>query len=464
MFLLLFLWITFLDWASTPRIANEDNKEQETTTPPQPCIDANWSAGSAFFTLTALIFGYIAHPRGCLFWNRSGRMWRLTPVFAFLELCIVWKRIALSLWKKVPFRVICYTLMAVRVGNSWHPSEIKEFLHKTREDEDEEAQLIPPADTSALDGNTNLDQTRQSDRRQNEDVYPEHSVATTTASSPYRPRAFAPRDELRYHETCDRIFQEHLNIVSDFERGPSFRIFIWIPMVLQATKLVIVGGPGAILTQVAGWVYFIAWLSIEILMITIAERPLTELERTRATTLSRQWRKHFETPDVMSDEFSKTSLEIIPPATFKTAITFGLIIGGCDFFWTVFLCSLSPGSKAGNASTTHLNFVETAVSNLESISLWVAAAVFCFLVMYPGPALFAQRLLHLMWRPLTSYLWFDPGPLWFEDSLGDLEPLWPGYLASYNYFVIFLFHTGIWWVKPFECWETRKPAYYDWLG
>lgn len=481
-FLVLFLWITFLGWVTQPRITNEDNKEKETTTTPQLCTDANWSAGSAFFTLTALIFGYIAHPRGCLIWNRSGRMWRLTPAFAFLEFCIIWKRIALSSWKKVPFRVVCHTLMAVRVGNSWHPYEIKEFLQKTRDATDEETQLLPTAgtyirsDTSSFNANTNLDRTLLSDRRQNVDDYSlsrnlshipteNHSEATTTSFSPYRPLPFtAPQNQLLYHETCDRIFQEHLNLVNEFERGPSFRIFIWIPMVLQAIKLVIVGGPGAVLTQVAGWVYFIAWLTIEILMVTIAERPLTVQERSRAISLSRQWRKNFETPDVMSDGLLKVSLEIIPPATFKTSLVSGFIIGGCDFFWTIFLCSLSPGSKAENASTIPLDFLETAVSNLKSMALWATAAFFYFLVVYPGPALLAQRLLHWVWRPLTSYSWLDLGPLWFEDTLGDLEPLWPGYLASYNYFIIFLFHTGIWWIKPFECWKTTKPTYYDWLG
>uniref|UniRef100_A0A093W2Z6 Uncharacterized protein n=1 Tax=Talaromyces marneffei PM1 TaxID=1077442 RepID=A0A093W2Z6_TALMA len=417
-FLLLFLWITFLDWVSPPRIANEDNKAQETTNTPQLCTDANWSAGT--------------HPRGCLFWNRSGRMWRLTPAFAFLELCIIWKRVALSLWERVPFRVIAHTLMAVRVGNSWHPSDIKEFLQKTRETTDGEAQLL--------------------------------STGETHIHGPYRPLGrFKPRDELRYYATCDLIFQEHLNIVGDFERGPSFRIFIWIPMVLQAIKLGIVGGPGAILTQVAGWVYFMAWLSIEILMIAIAERPLTVPERERATSLSRRWRKNFETPDLKND-LSELYLQVIPPATFNISIVFGLIVAGCDFFWTIFLCSLSPGSKAGNTPSTPLSFLETAVSNLESIAIWVSAGIFCFVVMYPGPALLSQRLLHLIWRTLTSYLGLDLGPLWFEDSLGDLEPLWPGYLASYNYFIIILFHTGIWWAKPFECWETVKPAYYDWLG
>lgn len=65
---------------------------------------------------------------------------------------------------------------------------------------------------------------------------------------------------------------------------------------------------------------------------------------------------------------------------------------------------------------------------------------------------------------LTSYSWFDLGPLWFEDSLGDLKPLGPGYISSYNYLKILLFHMGNWWIRPFECWETTKPSYYDWLG
>jgi hypothetical protein len=482
-FLLLFLGITYINWVTQPRIENEDNQEQETLKPPQLCTDANWSAGSAFFTLTALMFGYIAHPRGSLIWNRSGRMWRLTPAFAFLEFCVIWTRIALSLWAKVPFRVICHTLMAVRVGNSWHPFEIKEFLQKTRDATDEGAGIIPAAETyiradaSSFDGNTNLDRTPPSDRRQNVDVYQlsrhssqtpteGHSVAPTTIPSLYRSvPSVTARDRLPYHETCDRIFQEHLNLVSDFERGPSFRIFIWVPMVLQAIKLVSVAGPGAILTQIAGWVYLISWLSIEILMVTIAERPLTVLERSHATSLSKQWRKHFETPDMLSERRWGVDSETIPPATFTMSLIFGFLVGACDCYWTIFLCSLSPGSKAESASRTPLNFLATAVSNLEYIVLLVATTFFCLSVMHPGLIQLAQLLLDLVWRRLTSYLWFDLGPLWFKKpSPDDLELLWPAYLALYNYFIIFLYHTGIWWIKPFECWETTKPAYYDWLG
>lgn len=62
-------------------------------------------------------------------------------------------------------------------------------------------------------------------------------------------------------------------------------------------------------------------------MVTIATRPLTVPERARATSLSRWWGKNFETPDVMSGEFFKMSLETLPQITFKIPVIFGFMIG-----------------------------------------------------------------------------------------------------------------------------------------
>ncbi|KAI9861634.1 MAG: hypothetical protein M1813_005244 [Trichoglossum hirsutum] len=45
----------------------------------------------------------------------------------------------------------------------------------------------------------------------------------------------------------DAIFEKHLDIVTGFEHCISIRIFIWIPMLLQAIKLSIVSG--AIVTR-----------------------------------------------------------------------------------------------------------------------------------------------------------------------------------------------------------------------
>ncbi|EED14344.1 hypothetical protein TSTA_105550 [Talaromyces stipitatus ATCC 10500] len=387
-FLAWFIWYTFYIWYIQTPIA-PPSAQQKTNL---PCTDANWSAGSAFFTLTALIFGYIAHPRGCLFWNRSGRIWRLSPVFALIEMDD-------------------HTDVEAEFGSNGDANEMK------------------------------------------------------TLSAYRRVGHFPPGIEREYHSTCDRIFQEHLNIVGDFEKGPSFRVFVWFPMILQVIKLAVVGGPGAILTQVTGWSYFGAWLSIEILMVTISQRPLTAPERAQATSLSRRWRKSYETPDLVSYWLDRVYLwglerlmifDILPPATFRVTRYSGLCVAMCNFFLAWTLSSASSGGE-NHEPGTYLSLFECAVRALKIMALLLATVT-------PGLPLLAQRVLHFVWKNLRSVLWFDIGSLWFEDSLGDLEPLWPGYIAVCSYVLTFLFHSGIWWTEPFECWATMKPGYYDWLG
>lgn len=429
-----FIWYTFYIWYIQNPIPPPSAEQQ--TSP--PCTDANWSAGSAFFTLTALILGYVAHPRGCLVWNRSGRMWRLSPVFALIEACFIWKRIIQGLlWANVSFPVVCHTLMAVRIGNSWQPSEIKAFLKK-------------------MDDHTDVETGFGSNGDGNE---------MTTLNAYRHIGHFPPEIEREYQRTCDKIFQEHLNLVRDFEKGPSFRVFIWFPMILQVMKLAIVGGPGAILTQIIGWSYFGAWLSIETLMITISQRPLTAPERFQAISLSRRWRKSFETPDLLSywldrvDSWGFGRLmisDILPPDTFRLTRYSGLCVAMLN--WGLVWTLTSASSRGENHEPgTYLSLFECAVRALKMMALFLAT-VTC------GLPLLVQQLLHLVWKNLTSVLWFDIGSLWFEDSLGDLEPLWPGHIAVCSYILTFLYYSGIWWTEPFECRTTTKPGYYDWLG
>lgn len=434
LYLVWFIWYTIGMWYRQSPIPPPSAVQ---TSP--PCTDANWSAGSAFFTLTALTIGYIAHPRGCLVWNRSGRMWRLSPVFALIEACFVFERIIQGLlWANVSFPVVCHTLMAVRIGNSWQPSDIKAFLKKMDDHTDEETGF-----GSNGDGN-------------------EMAILNGYRHIGHLP----PEIEREYHRTCDKIFQEHLNLVRDFERGPSFRVFIWLPMILQVMKLAIVDGSGAIFTQIIGWIYFGAWLSIEILMITISQRPLTARERLQATSLSRRWRKSFETPDLLSYWLDRVhsigffgrwmNSEILPPSTFRITRYSALSVAMLN--WGMLWTFTSASSKGENHEPgTYLSLFECTVRSAKMFGL-------CLATMTCGLPLLLQQLLHLAWKILRSVLWFDIGSLWFEDSVGDLEPLWPGHIAVCSYVLTFLYYSGIWWTEPFDCWTTTKPSYYDWLG
>ena len=88
-----------------------------------PCNDSNWSAGSAFFTLTALTFGYYAHPPGSIFLLDSRRTWRLSPIFALTETIILVKRLIQGLREGYTFRVVCFALLTVRLSNSCRDTE-----------------------------------------------------------------------------------------------------------------------------------------------------------------------------------------------------------------------------------------------------------------------------------------------------------------------------------------------------
>ncbi|KAI4143204.1 MAG: hypothetical protein L6R39_004664 [Caloplaca ligustica] len=83
---------------------------------------------------------------------------------------------------------------------------------------------------------------------------------------------------------CERIFSYHLHIVDDFQYGPTTRVFIWIPMLLQAAKLLVVRG--AWFARLVGFVYLLSWLTIEVLSILCAGHSLTAEEQKKAFELA----------------------------------------------------------------------------------------------------------------------------------------------------------------------------------
>jgi len=518
-FLGIFLIWTFRIWLysinhpewGNPEPKNETLPTNTTSSIPQPCDDTNWSAGSAFFTLTALTFGYIAHPRGCMIFDRSGRMWRLTPLFALIETYMVWTRIVSSALKKPgpSFRVICNALMAVRLCNSWHPHEIAEALEpeQRHDNEAEEGRLLPhgsddhPESSSEALRNHNTDSREPATVTNEADDFPTDTFSRSAArlrpsttwprpasseTIPLEPRInlVIPRPEQRAtpvtpallvgltwqqkEAECfaarDKIIKKALEEVAKFEHGPSYRIFIWIPMVLQIIKLLVVSGSGSLLTQLSGWVYFISWATIEVLMITIAQRPLKTAEHIRAISLCQQWTDRLE---LSGRAFEWKNNSPLP----KTPRVLGWIFGGLSALYNsfltlgLFLHNISIGDSY--LATPH-GFFSSAGFLIKFLLLYAAMllvfALAGFLVAYPAPMLLAQGILLAVWKVLGRLTGLDFGPLWFERYSMEVRPLWPGYIAMYNFVILMLFHTGIWWWQPFECWETRKPGFYDWLG
>jgi hypothetical protein len=498
------------EWAN-PEPKNETLPTNATLSIPQPCDDTNWSAGSAFFTLTALTFGYIAHPRGCMIFERSGRMWRLTPLFALVETCMVWTRVISGALGKpgTSFRILCHALIAVRLCNSWHPHEIAEALEpeQTQDEEAEEGRLLPHRtddhieDSSEALENHNTDAIglAQEGNESNDSVADTSSRSITrlrpsttwprpasseaiplqprinfaiprpeqiaTPATPARPAVLTyQQKEIECFAARDKIIEKALEEVAKFDHGPSYRIFIWIPMVLQIIKLLVVSGSGSLLTQLSGWIYFISWTTIEVLMITIAQRPLKAAEHIRAISLCRQW---INLLDLFGGTFKWEDDRVLS----KPARAVGWIFGGLSAIYNsgltlgLFFHNVSFGESF--LAAPH-GFFGSAFFLIKMLLLWAGMllvfALTGYLIAYPAPMLLAQGILLTMWKVLGKVTNLDFGPLWFERYSMEVRPLWPGYIAMYNFVILMFFHTGIWWWQPFECWETRKPSFYDWLG
>ena len=67
-----------------------------------------------------------------------------------------------------------------------------------------------------------------------------------------------------------------LDEVNRFENGPSYRIFVWAPMLLQFAKLLIVRG--APVARLLGLAFFASWLLVDGLLVISSLRPLTRRE------------------------------------------------------------------------------------------------------------------------------------------------------------------------------------------
>lgn len=175
-----------------------------------PCSPNLWTAGSAFFTVMSLCFGYYAQPRGCQLFRKAGRTWRLSPLFAIADIiAIFWisTYILLQLRKRgqdrSSFRTLAVSILAMRIANG----------------QDE------------LDHTTGVKENESPEARQRRKEHPASKHSDSILPS---------------------LFAE----VNHFEKGPSYRMFVWAPMLLQIVKLIAVrGSPYA---RLIGFTFFIS--------------------------------------------------------------------------------------------------------------------------------------------------------------------------------------------------------------
>ena len=224
--------VAFLLWMLSLFRRNESTAKRPNTRPESPSSQ-QWSAGSAFFTVTATCFGFYAQPHGSLLFSKSGRVWRLSPLYALADtINIVWVWIytlgrLYQLDRRWPsFRAIAVSIPVMRNAS----------------------------DKDALKDTAGVKKYRAPKARRNVTVSPTNQDGIS----------------------IPQLFEE----VSDFESGPSFRLFVRGPMLLQLLKLLVVCG--SLLPRSLGFIFFVSWLINDLHLIVASLDPLSSMERSQA--------------------------------------------------------------------------------------------------------------------------------------------------------------------------------------
>ena len=364
-------------------------------------------------------------------------MWRLSPIFAFYETWCLLLRIlfALPLWSNdnegYTLREIAYALLAMRVGNAWSQEEYGKFVEKWVEKEEKnleagQQQQHPPSLRPA--------QTWPRLAQEVQDVH---------TAGPKKNQAFptnaADGAELAKWRRKIRIeiFQQHLRIVDTFEHGPSIRVFVWIPMLLQLAKLFVVSG--AWFAKSIGFIYFFSWLLIEVLSILTAKRSISGEEVVQATNLAMNI---YKAPNWRVEGEKAYPIESTQAGIWGTVLLY--IHGTFNFF--------SLGHVLGFHGIT--------------------ALLFSFIIFIP----FITPFPLVLFGAITVWLWRLTrlenrfGKLWYSAIIpnsrdADYFAVYPAFLALCSLALEMLVFAGVGGAKgSFPCWATRKPGWYDWLG
>lgn len=419
--------------------------------PRSQCTDSSWSPGSAFFTIIALTFGYFAHPRGSSVYHDSGRTWRLSPVLAFYETWIlVWRMITFSrLWRAADgydWRVISYTLLACRVGNTWSQDDYQSWI--LQDAKEREGVLEAGQDASASrrheDTGSGPELLEAVQTRPHQAGRPYPGVLRQPSKDYHSPEPGEEKSEaelLAIRRTiCERIFSYHLHIVDDFQYGPTTRVFIWIPMLLQAAKLLVVRG--AWFARLVGFVYLLSWLTIEVLSILCAGHSLTAEEQKKAFELAQSLHAPNWIVAHQADDVARYPLYENPASICAELL---LIFHGAH------------------------NWMSLAriLGSYDGAGIYFSFIVFVPLVV-PIPLILLGSLAVSLWRLTGLEARF--GKLWYTGIIPSIKDrdwtaVYPAYLGLFSLVLEVLVFAGIRSAKEiFPCRETWKPTWYDWLG
>lgn len=371
-----------------------------------PCGDSNWSAGSAFFAIVALACGNLIHPRGSSIFGVAGRTWRLSPVFAGFETVVLVVRALRCLRRGYSTRVTSYALLAIRTGNAWHEQDYEQF--------GETCDAVTDVETTTL-----LASTFQASRTDNAASLEENNPAS-----------------VKHRSRCRAAFAIQLHKLDQSERGPLYRIIIWIPMLLQFLKIAVVSG--AHFSRMIGLVFLLSWLTVEVLSIVISWHAITPAEEREATELGESyhapnWGENEGEYPLMQNSAPKIARALVFLYAALIFFAFGTVVG------------------ASNYLALELSFMILSSTMLPWPLIWLGTTV----------------LFIWSWSGARDRV----GPLWYEKSMrvpgkwADVSSLYPAYLAIYGLVLAVLLYAGVGNAKDwFPCWQTSKPSWYDWLG
>lgn len=99
----------------------------------------------------------------------------------------------------------------------------------------------------------------------------------------------------KVQQLLEARFLRNLEQVQDYEKGPTYRLTLWYPMVVQLAKATLVRG--APFTIALGMIYLLSFLLIEGCLFA-ARKPLEEDDRAKALELLRSWGKLEAVPQI----------------------------------------------------------------------------------------------------------------------------------------------------------------------
>jgi len=250
------------------------------------CPPTSWAPSSAFYFLLSLALGCISHPRGSLTFNRSSRAWRLSPIFLLIENIKILTQLFQCVrsrerrwnWKAV--RIYAFAILALREGNAWRQGEYdaffgeegnerflvgeggggQEFVAVRRDGEiaegggggegvqrdgiePEGSRLTRRATDRMEEGrrsapvaNAELSRVGDPTKLSLEDWFTIGSCVPSRNGH----RALTEGETLIAKRKAKRLldarFRRNLEQVQDYEKGPTFRLILWYPMVVQLRR------------------------------------------------------------------------------------------------------------------------------------------------------------------------------------------------------------------------------------